>query len=99
MKLQTLLIGLALAAAGSAFAGASHTRDVTVTRDTPNGTVTKHIVRTQRSEDFERGHRHMQRVVVVNPHHRHHAKKVVIVHPAEHGRFVSNRTVVIHHNG
>ena len=90
-KLQTLAIGLALAMAGSAFAAT--TRDITVTRDTPNGTVTRHIVRS--NEDYGYRH-HMRRVVVVHPAHRHHMKKVVIIHPAHHGRHLANRTVVIH---
>jgi hypothetical protein len=38
----------------------------------------------------------MRRVVVVRPEHRHHMKKVVIIHPAHHGRHLANRTVVIH---
>ena len=92
MKLQTLALGLALAMAGSAFA--AQTRDITITRNTPNGTVTKHIVKTNDRERFE--HRHMRRVVVVHPQHHRHVKKVVIYHPAYHGRHVANRTVVIH---
>jgi hypothetical protein len=47
MKLQTIALALAVAAggitAGQAFA---QDRDVTITRDTPNGVVTKHIVRS-----------------------------------------------------
>jgi hypothetical protein len=93
MKLQTLALGLALAMAGSAFAAT--TRDITVTRDTPNGTVTKHIVKT--NADARPRHHAMKRVVIVQPQHRHHAKKVVIYHPARHGRHEVNRTVVIHH--
>ena len=75
MKLQTLALGLTLAVAGSAFA-ATHETDVT--RVTPNGTVTKHIVR--------------------HPAY-HHVHRVVIVHPAHHGHYAVNRTVVVHHNG
>jgi hypothetical protein len=91
MKLQTLALGLALAMAGSAFAAT--TRDITVTRDTPHGTVTKHIVKT--NDDARMHNRHVRRVVVVHPQHR-HVKKVVILHPAHHGRHEVNRTVVIH---
>jgi hypothetical protein len=93
MKLQTLALGLALAMAGSAFAAT--TRDITVTRDTPHGTVTKHIVKT--NDDARHRNHAMKHVVVVQPQHRHHAKKVVIYHPARHGRHEVNRTVVIHH--
>jgi hypothetical protein len=93
MKLQTLALGLALAMAGSAFAAT--TRDITVTRDTPHGTVTKHIVKTH--DDDRLRERHVRRVVVMHPQHRHHVKKVVILHPAHHGRHEVNRTVVIHH--
>jgi hypothetical protein len=44
-----------------------------------------------------RNHR-FHRVVVVQPQHRHHMKKVVIYHPARHGRHEVNRTVVVHHD-
>lgn len=91
MKMQNLVLGLALAVAGSAFAASTH--ETTVTRVTPHGTVTRHIVRTTQRQDM---HRHpMKKVVVVHPNHR-HAKKVVIVHPAQHGRHVAHRTVVVH---
>jgi hypothetical protein len=93
MKLQTLALGLAFALAGSAFAAT--TRDITITHDTPNGTVTRHIVRTHTEVRHHRD-RHVRRVVIVHPQHRHHMKKVVILHPARHGRTVVNRTVVIH---
>jgi hypothetical protein len=94
MKLQTLALGLALAMAGSAFAAT--TRDITVTRDTPHGTVTKHIVKT--NDDARHRNQHLRRVAILHPqHHHHHAKKVVIYHPARHGRHEDNRTVVIHH--
>lgn len=95
MKLQTLALGLALAVAGSAFAA---THETTVTKVTPHGTVTKHVVRTNDRDDMYR-HRHVRKVVVVNPHHRHHVKKVVIVHPAHHGHYAVNRTVVVHRRG
>jgi NAD(P)H-dependent flavin oxidoreductase YrpB (nitropropane dioxygenase family) len=93
MKLQALALGLAFAVAGTAFAA---TKEVTVTKDTPHGVVTKHLVRTN---DMDRvHHRHVKKVVMVSPHHR-HVKKVVIVHPAHHGRYAVNRTVVIHRHG
>lgn len=97
MKLQSLALGLALALAGSAFAA---THETTVTRETPTGTVTKHIVRTDDRPMTMHHHRHhMRKVVVVqHPAHRHHAKKVVVLHPATHGRDVVNRTVVVHHD-
>jgi hypothetical protein len=90
-KLQTLAVGLALALAGSAFA--AQTRDITITRHTPHGTVTKHIVRTSDNDHFRH---HYRRVVVLHPQHRHHMKKVVIYHPAHHVHHVASRTVVIH---
>ena len=93
MKLQTLALGVALAMAGSAFAAT--TRDITVTKDTPHGTVTKHIVKTRDDDNLR--HHTMKRVVVLHPQHRHHVKKVVIYHPSHHGRHEVNRTVVIHH--
>lgn len=97
MKLQTLALGLALAVAGSAFAATTH--ETTVTRVGPNGTVTRHIVRTNNHERVVH-HRYVRRVVVVNPpHYRHHERHVVVVHPAHHGHYAVNRTVVVHHNG
>ena len=95
MKLQTLALGLALAVAGSAFAA---THETTVVRETPNGTVTRHIVRTNERQDIHHRHHrhHMRHVVVVHhPNHR-YDKKVVVVHPAHHGRDEVNRTVVVH---
>jgi hypothetical protein len=96
MKLQSLALGLALVAAGSAaFAATSET---TVTRETPHGVVTRHIVRT--NEPVVHHYRHVRRVVLVPPHHYHHQyRHVVVVHPAHHGHYASNRTVVIHRNG
>lgn len=92
MKLHTLALGLALTVAGSAFAA---THEATIVKDTPHGTVTKHIVRTN---DMERRHvRHVRKVVIVHP--RHHVKHVVVVHPAHHGRYAVNRTVVLHRAG
>jgi hypothetical protein len=96
MKLQTLALGLALAVAGSAFA-ATVTHETTVTRDTPNGTVTRHIVRTN---DTMYRHGYQRRVVVVSPpHYHHHYRHVVVVRPAHHGHYAVNRTVIVHHNG
>jgi hypothetical protein len=105
MKLQAIALGLALAVAGSAFAA---TNETTVTRVTPHGTVTKHIVRSNDRQDMYNHRHHVNRVVVVHPQHRnmhrvvvvhpqHRAtRKVVIVHPANHGRYAQNRTVVVH---
>jgi len=94
MKLQSLAIGLALAVAGSAFAA---THETTVTKVTPHGTVTKHIVRTNDREMHRHHVRHVRKVVIVHP--RRHVKHVVIVHPAHHGHYAVNRTVVIHRHG
>jgi len=108
MKLQTIAVGLALAVAGSAFAA---THETTVTRVTPHGTVTKHIVRTNDRQDVYNHRHHVKKVVVVHPQHRNMhrvvvvhpqhrpAKKVVIVHPANHGSYAQNRTVVVHRRG
>jgi hypothetical protein len=94
MKLQNLVLGLALAVAGSAFAATTH--ETTVTRVTPHGTVTRHVVRTSERQDLRHGQRnHVKKVVVIHPSHR-QVRKVVIVHPAQHGRHVANRTVVVH---
>lgn len=98
MKLQHLALGMALAVAGSAFA-ATVTHDTTVTRETPNGTVTRHIVRTNERHTTAYGPHHDRKVVIVKPEHRRHEKKVVIVHPAHHGHYAVNRTVVVHHHG
>ena len=97
MKLQSLALGLALAMAGSAFA-TTVTHEKTVTRVTPNGTVTRHVVRTDDHDGYRAPHPY-RKVVVVHPQHRHHVKKVVIVHPAHHGRYAENRTVVVHRRG
>jgi hypothetical protein len=91
MKLHNIALGLALAVAGSAFAATTH--ETTVTRVTPHGTVTKHVVRTN-----ER-HHPAKRVVVVNRHHPRHVQKVVIVKPQHrhHADHVAvTRRVVIH---
>jgi hypothetical protein len=98
MKFQQLALGLALVVAGSAFAATS--RDVTVTRVTPHGTVTKHVVRTSGRADMH--HRNVRKVVVVHHPVQRHVKKVVIVHPAHHynhNQHAVNRTVVIHRRG
>lgn len=93
MKVQSLVLGLALAVAGSAFA-TTVTQERTVTRSTPHGTMTRHVVRTRDEPVVRHATRH---VLVVNNHaHRHHVKKVVIIHPAHHGRHLVNRTVVVH---
>lgn len=95
MKLQALALGLAIAVGGTAFAA---TQEATVTKVTPHGTVTKHIVRTS-DRDMERHHvRHVRKVVIVHPP-RHHVKRVVIVHPAHHRHYAVNRTVVVHRAG
>ena len=94
MKLQTLALGLALAFAGSAFAATTH--ETTVTKETPHGTVTKHIVRTSDRNVVVHHRHHARKVVLVkHPNHR-YEKKVVVLHPATHGRNVVNRTVVVH---
>ena len=96
MKLQTLALGLALAVAGTASMAASET---TVTKVTPHGTVTKHIVRSNEHDMYR--HHNVRKVVVMHPqHYRHHVKKVVIVRPAHHhGHYAVNRTVIVHHRG
>jgi len=96
MKLQNLALGLGLAFAMAGSAFAATTRDITVTKDTPHGTVTKHIVKT--NNDARLRTHPMKRVAVVHPQHRHHAKKVVIYHPARHGHHEVNRTVVVRHS-
>ena len=97
MKLQSLALGLALAMAGSAFA-ATVTHERTVVRETPDGTVTRHVVRTNDRDEYRAPHQY-RKVVVVHPQHHRHVKKVVIVHPAHHGRYAENRTVVVHRRG
>jgi hypothetical protein len=99
MKLHNIALGLALAVAGSAFAATTH--ETTVTRVTPHGTVTKHIVRTndrhhpaKRVVIVNRHHpRHVQKVVVMHPQHRRHVQKVVVMHP-RHRRDVQKVVVV-----
>lgn len=97
-KLQTLALGLAFALTGSAFA-ATVTRDVTVTRQTPHGVVTRHVVRTHEVHPRH----HARRIVVVDHGHHYghyrHTRHVVVVHPEHHGRYAVNRTVVVHHRG
>jgi hypothetical protein len=96
MKLQSLALGLALVVAGTASMAATH--ETTVTRVTPHGTVTKHIVRSNERDMYR--HHDVRKVVVMHPqHYRHHVKKVVIVHPAHHGHYAVNRTVVVRHRG
>ena len=102
MKLQSIALGLTLAIAGSAFAATTH--ETTVTRVTPHGTVTKHVVRTNEHRVYRHvnrvvvthpQHRNMHRVVVVHPQHR-PARKVVIVHPSNRGHYAQSRTVIVH---
>ncbi len=102
MKLQTLLLGLALAVSGAAFAheGGGGDRDVTVIRNPQDHTVTR-IVRREHRRDFDRDFdrdRAVRHVVILHPHHRHHrvVRKVVLVHPAHPGRTVVHRTVIVH---
>jgi uncharacterized protein YcfJ len=108
MKLQAIALGLALATAGSAFA-ATVTHERTVTRVTPHGVVTRHIVRTTHKPvrhvrhvvvvNHHRPYHHVNRVVVVHPAHHHYVvNRTVVVHPARH-HYAENRTVVIRHNG
>lgn len=77
MKLRNIALTLALVATGTAFAAT--TTETTVTKETPHGTVTKHIVRVNPN------HRHIvKRTVVYNaPVVRHHYRHVRHVrHPA-----------------
>ena len=89
MNLRNIAAILAIAATGTAFAA---TTETTVTRETPHGTVTKHIVKVQPNRHHRVAHnvvvhraplRHTRHVVYVNPHHHrvmHHARKVVVIH-------------------
>jgi hypothetical protein len=97
MKLQTIALALAVAAggitAGQAFA---QDRDVTITRETPDGVMTRHIVR---SEDQPSGQVVHRTTRVVRP------DGSVVVHrttrvtrrgdPGEYMR--PQRVVVVHH--
>jgi hypothetical protein len=77
MNLRNIALTLALVATGTAFAAT--TTETTVTRDTPNGTVTKHIVRVHP------GHRHLvKRTVVYHAPvvHRHYRHVRHVRHPA-----------------
>lgn len=86
MKLQTIALALAAAATmGSAFA---QERDVTVTRETPNGTVIKHVERYGHHDRYERRvirreEPRMQRVKVVrrvvwtDHHGNRHIRKII----------------------
>jgi hypothetical protein len=104
MKLQTLAIAVALtaAAAGSAFA-----QDRTVIRETPNGTVVKHVERYHHMRDV-RVIRHesprmervkvVRRVVWTDHHGNRHVRRIVSwrlvpMHTAERER------VVVRHYG
>ena len=79
MNLRNLAIVLAFATAGTAFAAT--TTDTTVTRQTPNGTVTKHVVKVKPN-----GHRFAKRTVVHRAPARHarharHANHHRVAHP------------------
>jgi hypothetical protein len=90
MKFQSIAVGLALAMAGSAFA-ATVTHEKTITRVTPHGTVTRHVVQTK--------HQPMRHVVVRDVHrHPRHVNRVVVLHP-RHDHVAVNRTVVVHRRG
>lgn len=76
MKLRNIALALAVMAAGTAFAAT----ETTVVRQTPHGTVTKHVVTTHN------GHRIVKKTVVRRaPLHRNHYarnlhhRKVVVV--------------------
>ena len=79
MNLRNLALVLAMAFTGSAFAAT--TTETTVTRDTPNGTVTKHIVKVKPN-----GHRGVKRTVVYRTPGHHH----------RHVRYVNNHHRVAH---
>lgn len=86
MKLQTIALALAaVATVGSAFA---QERDVTVTRETPNGTVIRHVERYDHGDRYERRvirreEPRMQRVKVVrrvvwtDHHGNRHIRKII----------------------
>jgi hypothetical protein len=88
MKLRTVALTLALALAGSAFA-ATTTTETTVTRETPNGTVTKHVVKVHphhrrviKKVVVRRAPVHHRHVASVKPHHHkvsHPQRKVVVI--------------------
>ena len=79
MNLRKLAVVLAIAATGTAFAAT--TTETTVTRDTPNGTVTRHIVKVKPN-----GHRFVKRTVVHRAPVRH----------ARHARHASNPHRIAH---
>lgn len=86
MNLRNLAIVLAIAATGTAFAAT--TTETTVTRDTPNGTVTRHIVKVKPN-----GHRVVKRTVVVHRapvRHARHAR-----HASNHHRIAHRKAVVL----
>lgn len=61
MKLQTIALALAaVATVGSAFA---QERDVTVTRETPNGTVIRHVERYDHGDRYDHRDRYEHRVI------------------------------------
>jgi hypothetical protein len=75
MKLRNIALILALVATGTAFAA---TTETSVTRETPRGTVTRHVVRVNNNH-------HVNRAVVHRaPLHRHfrhatHRRPVIVV--------------------
>lgn len=103
--LKTLAVALAVAAAGSTFA---QTRDVTITRETPNGTIVKHV---ERYGDYHRHHvrydhreyrrvRVVKRVVWTDHHGRRHIRRIVTWRTVPmHSRYVINRHVEVRHYG
>lgn len=88
MKLKTAALALAVAAVGSsAFA-----MDRTVVRETPEGTVVKHVIRHGDRDDFR-----MHRTVVI--HHRYVPMRHVVIREYRHHRpaYVVNRHVTVVH--
>lgn len=81
MKLRNIALTLALVATGTAFAAT--TTETTVTKETPHGTVTKHIVRVNPN------HRHIVKRTVV-----YHAP--VVRHHYRHVRHVRHPAIVVH---
>jgi hypothetical protein len=95
LKSFALAATVALAGAGSAFAAVHET---TVTRVTPHGTVTRHIVR--HDEPRMKRVRVVRRVVWVDHHGNRHVRKVITwrLVPARTAHVI-NRHVVVRHYG
>jgi hypothetical protein len=95
LKSFALAATVALAGAGSAFAAVHET---TITRVTPHGTVTRHIVR--RDEPRMQRVRVVRRVVWVDHHGNRHVRKVITwrLVPARTAHVI-NRHVVVRHYG